>query len=778
VRIRLMRIGIVLIAMPLCCIPAAEAQTAVVAPYQFSAKGQAALDRLGLLSAIPATDWQSHAGDLAQAESVDRDDSGWEKIALPFRASAGVVWLRRWVTVPKNLSGYDPSGACTWFHLSLENTGPGPEYAYQILFVNGVRVAEGQHVERRVLFAHAKPGEKVLIAVKLLATQYDKSIEAAEVTLDAIDGRPSPDDLLKDLQSAALILPATTKDGDTLHAQEATLESAAAQIDVGALDKGDQAAFDASLGKARNTLEALRPVLKKLSVDMTGNAHIDAAWLWTKSETVDQVHFTFSNALRLMGEYPQYTFAQSTSQYSEWMEEKFPEVFKGIQQKVKEGRWELVGGMWVEPDFNFPDGEAEVRQLLVGTRFLHSRFGVDVKVGWNPDSFGYSWQLPQVYKKSGINFFLTQKMVENEVNPLPLKLFWWEAPDGSRVLTYIPHDYVLDIDPVDMAADIARAAEMNPGETEMLHLHGPSYGRLLMEGARAVLNTGVHWEQPERVYPALHFGTAEQFFRDAAARIAAQSPVWNYRTAAAGDVKLPQPPAGEIAVPTWKDELYLEHHRGTYTTHADQKRNIRESEERLLNAEKYSALGWLYGDAYPADPLTEAWKKALFNDFHDLAAGSGIAMIYKDAQRDFDQVRWTTEEATRQSMRTLESRIDTRGAGEPIVVWNPLAWDRGGVVKLDVQMPRDEPEGIAIMDAEGKPLAMQVVAEQRATNTADRGAARAVDGVHGPACGERAARGSNGPEGQRSNARKRTPARDGESSDRLYHQPLRQAVAV
>jgi alpha-mannosidase len=268
-----------------------------------------------------------------------------------------------------------------------------------------------------------------------------------------------------------------------------------------------------------------------------------------------------------------------------------------------------------------------------------------------------------------------------------------------------------------MAADVARAVKMNPGETEMLHLHGPSYGRLLMEGARAVLDTGVHWEQPGTVYPAMHFGTAEEFFRDASARVSAQSPVWNYRTAAAGDVSLPQPPTGEISVPTWKDELYLEHHRGTYTTHADQKRNIRESEERLLNAEKYSVLGWLYGDAYPAEPLTEAWKKALFNDFHDLAAGSGIAQIYKDAQRDFDEVRWTTEEATRDSMRTLEARIDTRGEGEPIVVWNPLGWDRGGVLKMDVQMPRDEPEGISMIDTEGKPLPMQVLAEQRATHT-------------------------------------------------------------
>ncbi len=340
-----------------------------------------------------------------------------------------------------------------------------------------------------------------------------------------------------------------------------------------------------------------------------------------------------------------------------------------------------------------------------------------MKVGWNPDSFGYSWQLPQVYKKSGIKFFLTQKMVENEVNPLPLKLFWWQAPDGSRVLTYIPHDYVLDIDPLDIAADLARAVKMNPGEKEMLHLHGPSYGRLLMEGARAVLDTGEHWTQPDKVYPAMHFGTAEEFFRDAASRIAADSPVWNYRTAAAGNVALPEPPAGEITVPAWKDELYLEHHRGTYTTQAAQKRNIRESEEWALNAEKYSSLGWLFGGAYPAERLTEAWKKILFNDFHDLAAGSGIGEIYKDAQRDFDEVRWATDEASRQSLSALDARIDTRGAGQAIVVWNPLGWDRGGVLQLDVQMPEREAGGIFVVDAAGKPLATQVLSEERSTNT-------------------------------------------------------------
>ncbi len=377
--------------------------------------------------------------------------------------------------------------------MDISGKGPGPEYAYRIVYFNGIRVAEGQHLERQLLFANAKPGDKVLIAIKLLATEYEKNLENAHLTIEVAQGRPNPKDLRAELLSAAVLLPSILTDPTSLAAQEAILDAAARSINIAALDKSDQSGFDASLRAAQSALEPLRPILQRYLVHMTGNAHIDAAWLWTSTETVDQVHFTFANALRMMNEYPDYTFAQSTAQYSEWMAEKFPNLFQEIQQRVKQGRWELVGGMWVEPDLNMTDGESEVRQLLVGTGYLRSKFGVDVHVGWNPDSFGYNWQLPQIYKKSGIDYFLTQKLTENETNPIPLKLFWWRAPDGSRVLTYIPHDYVIGIDPIDLAADLALAAKMNPGQDELLHLFGPSFGRLAVGTAREDIDSGVHW---------------------------------------------------------------------------------------------------------------------------------------------------------------------------------------------------------------------------------------------------------------------------------------------
>ena len=202
--------------------------------------------------------------------------------------------------------------------------------------------------------------------------------------------------------------------------------------------------FDESLKAAHAKLEALLPLMQTATLHLTGNSHIDAAWLWPWTETVDVVKRTFGTALQLMYEYPQYTYTQSAAAYNEWMAEKYPDMNDEIKKRIKEGRWEIVGGMWVEPDLNMPDGESLVRQLLVGKRWYKQDYGVDVRIGWNPDSFGYTWQLPQIYKKSGVDYFVTQKMTWNDTNQLPFKLFWWESPDGSKVLTYFPHDYAND----------------------------------------------------------------------------------------------------------------------------------------------------------------------------------------------------------------------------------------------------------------------------------------------------------------------------------------------
>ena len=185
-------------------------------------------------------------------------------------------------------------------------------------------------------------------------------------------------------------------------------------------------------------------MLQQATFYETGNAHIDAAWLWPWTETVDVVKRTFATALQLMNEYPHYTYTQSAAQYNEWMAQKYPEMDAEIAQRIKEGRWEVVGGMWVEPDLNMPDGESLVRQLLVGKRCS------SMTMAWMCASAGIrirsatTGRLPQIYKKIRHRLFRHQKMTWNDTNQLPFKLFWWQSPDGSKVLTYLPHDYVND----------------------------------------------------------------------------------------------------------------------------------------------------------------------------------------------------------------------------------------------------------------------------------------------------------------------------------------------
>ncbi len=189
-------------------------------------------------------------------------------------------------------------------------------------------------------------------------------------------------------------------------------------------------------------------------------------------------------------------------------------------------------------------------------------------------------------------------------------------------------------------------------------------------------------------------------------QIAPESPTWDYRSIAKG-YTAPAAVAGKIAIPTWNSELYLEYHRGVFTTQADHKRNMRESEEQVLNAEKWASLAWLDGKSYPGAELTEDWKKVLFNQFHDLAAGSGIGVIYKDAQKDYDVVRWSTNEIKAGALETLAERINTAGEGIPVLIYNPLGWERTGDVKVQVQLPEAGRSALAVVDPSAKGASSQ-----------------------------------------------------------------------
>src|SRR5208337_4909348 len=293
----------------------------------------------------------------------------------------------------------------------------------------------------------------------------------------------------------------------------------------------------------------------------------------------------------------------------------------------------------------------------------------------------------------------------------------------SKVLAYFPHDYVnTTLSPVRLSDDLATARQRSPGLTEMMDLYG--IGDHGGGPTRAMLDEGFRWAVPsaaaisanggEPVTAKYQFGTARSFFSTVEKQIAAESPVWNYQSMP----KYEAPPAvdGKVSIPTWDSELYLEYHRGVYTTQAMHKKNMRDSEEEVLNAEKWSSLAWLDGAIYPGDELTEDWKKVLFNQFHDLAAGSGIGVIYKDAQKDYDMVKMSTDVISARALDRIVSEVDTRvkmAANSPnriprsegmkgkewdpgifngdkkpqsqaLVVFNPLCWKRSGMVTVHI----------------------------------------------------------------------------------------------
>ncbi len=705
------------------CIQPAHAQFFKNVPAgvqdNLSSGEQAVVEKLSTLDSLPAGEWRFHAGDVAHGETLGLDDSGWEKVQPKSEAPVDAVWYRREIEVPKSLNGYDLTGAKIWFKFEAWENGPMP----QIIYFNGRRVAMGDDLEPIELFDNARPGDKVLVAVKLLHTVEKKRFAGVQMRVDFAEGRPNPNDLRQEIMSAAVLIPSLSKDpaGD-----KATLEKAVGQVDLKALDgdggKKSQAAFDASLKASAATLEALKPMLQMGDFHLSGNSHIDAAWLWPWTETVDAVRRTFGTAVQLMNEYPTYTYTQSAAQYNVWISEKYPDINNQIKQRIAEGRWEIVGGMWIEPDLNMPDGESLVRQLLIGKRTYKQLYGVDVKIGWNPDSFGYTWQLPQIYKKSGVDYFVTQKMAWNDTNQLPLKVFWWESPDGSKVMAYFPHDYANStLNPVRLSADLATARKYSPGITSIMDLYG--VGDHGGGPTRSMLDEGLHWMQPDKIVPKSSYGITMPWFEKTRSMVSAESPTWNYQTLAANGPHLEQPAAGQITIPTWKDELYFEYHRGVFTTQANHKKNMRDSEEEVLNAEKYSSLAWLDGQAYPQTELNDAWKKVLFNQFHDLAAGSGIGIIYQDARKEYQEVKWATDEASAKALTTLQGEVNTASAVKgaagavPVLIMNPLAWERSGLVKVDAQLPIAAGDGASVLDAHDRVLPSQVVSTDKATNT-------------------------------------------------------------
>lgn len=647
---------------------------------------KSATDKLHSITSVNLSDCRLHA-DVRHPEDVSLDDSDWPVLKMGDRLRSGVQVLRCWESVPEKLNGYDLRGATLKAVFEFEGDG----LTTVTVFSNGYNLYHGDAdvLEPVLLTANAQPGQRILVAVRMDVGDQPRRWSRSEILIEPAAGRPDADTLRWEILSA---LPIVNAYPDAVRQRQ--LDAAIGAIDFSTLDRGDQQGFDAALRQAQMKLEVLQPWMRHFRIRAVGNSHIDMAWLWPWTETVEMARKTFRSALDMMQEYPAFKFSASSARVFEWMEEKYPAMFQEIQQRVKEGRWEIVGGMWVEPDLNMPGGESLTRQILIGKRYFREKFGVDVKVGWNPDSFGYSWQLPQIYKKSGIDYFVTQKLLwAHEFTTFPYKLFWWQAPDGSRLLTYFPHDYGGSIDPVVMANDVSVWMPAIYGKQAaaplMMYLYG--VGDHGGGPTRTMLDTAGRLMKEDAVFPKLEFSTSAAFFADV-------------------EKKMP-----ELHVPTWSNELYFQHHRGVFTTQAETKTRIRHTEETLLDAEKYASIAELYGQSYPKEKLRTAWKGLLFDQFHDIMPGSGIAANYVDAQRDLENVERTGNAIRRESLNEISARIDTHHEGVPVVVYNSLSWPRTEVIDVSVQMPTPVRE-IEVVDSRGKIAPAQVVGDDAATH--------------------------------------------------------------
>jgi len=414
-----------------------------------------------------------------------------------------------------------------------------------------------------------------------------------------------------------------------------------------------------------------------------GHSHIDAAWLWTFNETIEVFHKTCETILKLMDKYPDFRYSQSSAQYYKWLEEKHPETFEKVKQKVEEGRWELVGGTWVESDGNMPSGESLVRQFLYGKRYFKEKFNVDVKIAWMPDSFGYAWTLPQIMKKSGMEFFLTQKMGWNDAILFPYYVFRWASPDGSSIFSHqTVGTYSEEVTEADMLRQmklLKRCQQLD----DLLVLFGiGDHGGGVSED---MIQRALEFVQGKKPIKGI-FSTAGEYFD-----ILRQKIDWE-------------------TMPRIDDELYFQYHRGTYTTQARVKKNNRIAERLLEMAEKFSTLARKHGYEYPSKELKEAWEKLLLNQFHDVLPGSSIAEVYKDSEEHFKAIHNTASTIISQSLRTITAKIDTTGKGKSLLVFNPLSWLRTDVVEA----PLDELDNnTEIHDDQGRIIPSQLIEEDK-----------------------------------------------------------------
>ncbi len=452
------------------------------------------------------------------------------------------------------------------------------------------------------------------------------------------------------------------------------LENALKEVTALVDPEAEPKTFDGSLAAARSVLAGLLaarngPTMPEMFC--FGHAHLDVAWLWPLAQTYRKAGATFSTALALMKQYPEYRFLQSQAQLYEYVRRDYPDIFDGIRRAVRRGQWIADGAMWVEPDTNISGGESLIRQFLYGKRFFKENFGIDSEVCWLPDVFGYNGNLPQILLGCGVKYFSTAKIFWNlhGGTTFPYETFTWEGIDGSEVLAHFHRDYNAETHPEAIARRWADCVHKD-GTDKFLYPFG--WG----DGGGGPTRDHLEYLRREgdlEGLPRTRIASPREFF---------------------AELEKSGPPQDRYV-----GELYYEFHRGTYTSQARIKRGNRKCEFALREAEIFSAVASItQNQKVPRERLEKAWKNLLLNQFHDILPGSSIRRVYEEAEALYGEILAECEEIT----SSAKKAIATGQAGWTI--WNTLSWRRDTIASL----PVEGKVGQAV-DCDGTPLPSQII---------------------------------------------------------------------
>ncbi|GAB3618171.1 hypothetical protein GCM10027416_27280 [Okibacterium endophyticum] len=431
------------------------------------------------------------------------------------------------------------------------------------------------------------------------------------------------------------------------------------------------------------------------TLHMIGNAHLDPVWLWPWQEGYQEARATFWSAIERMDEYPDFVFTCDQMVLLSWVEESDPELFERIRQRVADGRWVNVGGWWVEPDCNMPMGESFVRQGLYGQRYLRSRFGKPATVGMNVDPFGHNVMLPQILRGQGMDSYLFLRPGPHE-SDFDESLFWWEAPDGSRVLGYrIPFEYGSAPGSVDGQADKALGNfDKSLGDAMIFYGVGNHGG-----GPTRANIESIHRYDRMGSFGRMKMSSPREYLDEVVAR---------------GPVFLE-------SLTVRRDDL--QHHAaGCYSAHSGIKAWQRRAQHAVLSAERWAAVTAVRDDiAYPREQLERAWKQVLFNQFHDVLPGSAIEPAYEDARDQLGEAISIAKRITVRAHNVIARQINVpfEDGTQPVVVFNQHPWPVSTDVPLNYGALRD---GVHVVDADGTPVLMQHTQSTATTSDVSRGA--------------------------------------------------------